>query len=138
MHVMNLRVFLPDHILIEEEVVKINAEAVNGSFTLLPRHIDYVTALVPGLLSYETQSGEERFLAVNGGILVKAGPEVNISTMEATASRDLGELSRLVAEKYQALEEHEREAHVALTRLEIAMFQRLLELRSESRERTYG
>ena len=49
---MNLKVLLPTRVLIEEEVAKVTAEAENGSFTLLPRHIDFVTFLPPGLLSY--------------------------------------------------------------------------------------
>ena len=49
---MRLTVLLPTEILVDEEVVKVVAEAQNGSFCLLPRHIDFVAALVPGLLSF--------------------------------------------------------------------------------------
>ena len=37
---------------LQKEVVKVTAEAPNGQFCLLPRHIDMVSVLVPGLLSY--------------------------------------------------------------------------------------
>ena len=49
---MKLTVLLPTEILVDEEVAKVVAEAQNGSFCLLPRHIDFVAALVPGLLSF--------------------------------------------------------------------------------------
>ena len=53
---MKLMVLLPTEVLIDEEARKITAEAQNGSFCLLPRHIDFVTALVPGILSFEDAS----------------------------------------------------------------------------------
>ena len=37
---MKLKIMLPTEILLEKEVVKISAEAQNGSFCLLERHID--------------------------------------------------------------------------------------------------
>jgi F-type H+-transporting ATPase subunit beta len=47
---MKLMVLLPGEVFMEEEVEKVIAEARNGSFCLLPRHVDFVAALVPGLL----------------------------------------------------------------------------------------
>ncbi len=49
---MKLKILLPTEIMLDEEVTKVTAEAGNGSFCLLPRHIDFVAALVPGLLSF--------------------------------------------------------------------------------------
>ncbi len=46
---MRLKVLLPSQVLIDQEVSKIIAEAENGSFCLLPRHVDFSAALVPGL-----------------------------------------------------------------------------------------
>jgi len=39
---MNLKILLPAGILLNEQVNKVIAEAVNGSFCLLPRHIDFL------------------------------------------------------------------------------------------------
>ncbi len=50
---MKLTVRLPAQILFEEEVSRIRAEAENGWFGLLPKHIDFVTALVPGVLTFQ-------------------------------------------------------------------------------------
>jgi F-type H+-transporting ATPase subunit epsilon len=90
---MKLKVLLPSQILINEEALKISVEAENGSFTMLPRHIDFVAALVPGLLSFVDKDGEERFLAVNEGILVKCGSEVLVSSRDAVIGPDLGSLT---------------------------------------------
>ena len=47
---MRLRVVLPERLLLDEETTKIVAEARNGSFGLLPRHVDFVAGLVPGIV----------------------------------------------------------------------------------------
>jgi F-type H+-transporting ATPase subunit epsilon len=45
-------------------VTKIIAEAEHGVFCLLPQHIDFVAALVPAILSFEAETGEEVFVAI--------------------------------------------------------------------------
>ena len=87
---MKLKVVLPTGTLIEQEVAKITAEAENGSFCLLPHHIDFVAALVPGLLSFENEGGEEEFLAIDEGVLVKCGAEVTVSSRNAVRGAVLG------------------------------------------------
>ena len=53
---MRLTVWLPTQVLMQEEVTRIKAEAENGWFGLLPKHVDFVTALVPGILAFEVAS----------------------------------------------------------------------------------
>ncbi len=80
---MKLKTLIPTQVLIDREVPKVIAEAENGNFCLLPHHIDFVAALVPGILSYTSATGEELFVAVDQGILVKCGREVLVSTFNA-------------------------------------------------------
>jgi F-type H+-transporting ATPase subunit epsilon len=119
-------VLLPTKILIDEEVSKIVAEAENGSFCLLPRHIDFVTALVPGLLSYTTTEMKEEFLALDEGILVKRGPDVLVSTRHAALGPDLGQLRQVIRKQFQELEEHERITRTVLARLEADLVRRFI------------
>ncbi|HHX91770.1 MAG TPA: F0F1 ATP synthase subunit epsilon, partial [Paracoccus sp.] len=98
----------------------------NGSFGLLPRHIDYVTALVPGILTLTAADGAETFLAVDEGVLVKHGAEVRVSTWNALQGR-LGELRAAVLDQFSALGEEEQKARVALGRLEASLVQQVLE-----------
>ena len=79
---MNLRILLPTRILIDRPVDKVITEAENGSFCLLPRHIDFVAALVPGLLSFMADQ-EEQFVAIDEGVLVKNGANVLVSVRDA-------------------------------------------------------
>jgi F-type H+-transporting ATPase subunit epsilon len=125
---MILKVLLPKQVLLEAEVDKVVAEGQNGSFCLRPRHIDFVSALVPGLLQYETTDGEEMFLAIDEGVLVKCGPEVLVSTRHAAQSADLGQLQTLIHEQFTELDERERQTRSALAKIEADFVRRFLEL----------
>ena len=133
---MRVKIALPTRLCYEGKVRKVNAEATNGSFTLLPRHIDFVTALVPGILSFETTraKAEEIFFAVDEGILVKCGPEVLISTRNAVRGADLASLHHTIRAHFETLDEQERRARSALVRLEADFVRRYLELGGERYE----
>lgn len=126
---MRLKVALPSEILLEEPVRRIVAEAENGHFGILPRHIDFVAALVPGILLYEDDEGAERFLGIDEGSLVKRGEEVLVSTRNAVQGDDLGRLRDLVRRKFVELDERERSARSALARLEAGVVRRFIERR---------
>jgi F-type H+-transporting ATPase subunit epsilon len=123
---MRLKVLLPRKVLIDQEVTKVIAEAENGSFCLLPKHIDFVTALVPGILSF-VAAKEEEFLAVDEGILVKCAGEVMVSTRKAVRSKDLGTLKRTVKREFRVLDERERKTRTILAKLEADFARSLFE-----------
>ncbi len=125
---MRLKLLQPTEVILDEEVVKVTAEAQNGAFCLLPRHIDFVTALIPGLLSYETADGEEVFLAVDEGILVKCADQVTVSTRNAVRGLNLGALRETVEQHYKAMDEREKTVRSAMARIEVGFVRRFLEL----------
>ena len=126
---MRLTVLLPTEILVDEEVAKVVAEAQNGSFCLLPRHIDFVAALVPGLLSFvKTMEGAEEFLAADEGLLVKCGPQVLVSTRQAGRGGELGLLRETVEKTFKVLTDQEKRARTALANLEANFIRRFLKL----------
>lgn len=126
---MRLLLLLPGETLLDEPVSKVIAEAAgDGSFCLLPRHVDQIAALVPGLLIYTTPAGEERYLAVDEGTLVKCGPEVRVSVRRAVIGSDLDGLRNTVEQEFERLDEHERSARSALARLEASVVRRFVEL----------
>lgn len=128
---MQLRVSLPERILIDEQSNKIVAEAQNGCFGLLPRHIDFVAALVPGVLIFWTLDGQERFLAIDEGMLVKCDQSVLVSVRNAVIGEDLESLRDIVQSQFVELDEHARAARSALARLEAGVVRRFIELRQE-------
>ena len=97
---MRLKILLPYKIMVDEEVTKIVAEAENGSFGILPRHIDFVTILVPGILFFESKEEEEEFIAIDEGVLVKQGDEVFVSTRNAIQEKDLSQLQKTVEQEF--------------------------------------
>jgi F-type H+-transporting ATPase subunit epsilon len=125
---MNLKVLLPAEVLVKEDVAKVTAEAHNGSFCLLPKHVDFVAALVPGILSFQTAGGREAFVAVDEGILVKCGDEVMVSTRNAMRGPDLGQLRRTVEERFKVLDDREKTARSAMVKIEAGFVRRFLEI----------
>lgn len=125
---MKLTVLLPTGILVDQEVTKVTAEAENGSFCLLPRHIDFLAVLVPGLLSFENVAGEEEFLAVDEGILVKCGAEVTISTRNAVRGAPLGQLREAVEKRFRVLDVREQQARAVLAKLEADLVVRFVRM----------
>lgn len=125
---MRLKVLLPTQVLLDEAVSKVTAEAQNGSFCLLPAHIDFVAALVPGLLSFGTKEGKEVFLAVDEGVLVKQGQNVSISTRNAVRGEDLGRLRKTVEEEFKVLDDREKTARSAMAKIEANFVRRFLEI----------
>jgi F-type H+-transporting ATPase subunit epsilon len=130
---MRLRVLLPERVLVERPVRKVVAEAENGCFGMLPRHVDFVAPLAPGILSYvDDEDGEERFLATAEGMLVKLGDEVLVSVRGATAGGDLGELERAVRREISSRGHRELQARRAVSRLEADIVRRFVDLREEA------
>jgi F-type H+-transporting ATPase subunit epsilon len=126
---MKLKILLPTQVFVDQEVEKVTAEAENGFFTLLPRHIDFVAPLASGLLSFVTSEGREEFLAVDGGTLVKRGQEVLVSTRNSVRGPDLGKLREVIVEHYKKIDEHEKQVRSATAKLEADLVQRFIELR---------
>lgn len=125
---MSLKVRLPAAVLFEAEVSRIRAEAENGWFGLLPKHVDFVTALVPGVLTYEPPGGPEEYLAVDRGVLVKCGSEVSVSTRQAVRGTSLGQLKQQVERQFLLERERERAAKALESKLEADLVRRLLEM----------
>jgi len=125
---MNLTILLPEETLMDRKVSKIVAEAPNGFFCLLPRHVDFATAIVPGILSFTTQDGEEVFLAVDEGVLVKQSTAVLVSTLNAAMGEALGRLEETVAQNFQKRDEQEEKALQAMRKIEAGFVKRFLDI----------
>lgn len=154
---MRLRIFLPEKVLLDRPAATVTAEGRSGSFGLLPRHVDFVEPLVPGILSFvpaadpekeaddagehrrgqaspdpeptpradrpdagvpADDAGPEVFVAVDEGVLVKCGFDVRVSVRNAVRGPELGELERMVRDRFQRLDERERAMRTALAKLE--------------------
>lgn len=129
---MTLKVLLPFRVFAEKiGVSRIVAETHEGSFGLLPHRLDCVAALAPGILTYETEAEGEVFLAVDEGVLIKAGPEVLVSVRRALVGKDLGLLREAVTKEFLTLDEQEQSVRAVMAKLETGFLKRFATLKHE-------
>ena len=128
---MTLKVLLPFEIFAEKTgASRIVAETRGGSSGLLPHRLDCVAALMPGILIYETESEGEVYVAVDEGVLIKAGPDVLVSVRNAIAGTDLGQLREAVEREFLHLDEREKSLRSVLAKMEGDLMRRMATLRN--------
>jgi F-type H+-transporting ATPase subunit epsilon len=116
---MRLKVLLPFRVFADKtDVTRIVAETRDGSFGLLPRRRDCVAALVPGILTYESEADGEVFIAVDEGVLVKIGDAVRVSVRRASGGADLASLRDAVQRDFLTLDALALAARAASQKLE--------------------
>ena len=127
---MDLRILLPGKTYWQGRVKRITGEAINGFFCLLPRHVDFITIMTPGIFFALTEKEEDLYLAINEGILIKANEQVTLSTRSAVKGDNLGELKKEVEENFIKINQQEEGARSALQKLEADFVRRFLDLES--------
>jgi len=129
---MTLTILLPFRIFAKlDNVSRIVAETLQGSFGLLPHRLDCAAALVPGILSYTTNADKTTYLAVDQGTLIKSGDCVFISVRRAITGTNLNDLQEAVIREYLTLNTQEREMRSVVAKMESGFIGRLAELRHE-------
>ena len=124
---MRLVITLPNRVELSAAIDAVRAEGVHGTFAMLPRHLDFVVLLVPGILTCRLESGGRRHVAVDGGVLVKVGDEVRVATETAVSGERLEELERTVVEDFRRRDRRDRDTRAALARIESHLIQESLE-----------
>lgn len=126
---MHLKILLPYKIFADiKNVIRLVMETNAGSYGILPQRLDYTAALVPGILLYETEKEGIKYIAVDEGVIVKAGKEVLVSVRNAMGDAPLGKLRTLVEQEMMKLDDIEINARSAMAKLEtgfIRNFQKL-------------
>ncbi|MFP4661401.1 MAG: F0F1 ATP synthase subunit epsilon [Halanaerobiales bacterium] len=124
---MRLKLMIPNKTILDELVNKITAPGTEGSFQILPKHIDVVWGLQPGILIIDLEN-QERYYAIDQGVLVKQGDYVYISCFNAIKGDSLDELELMVKEKFHSFDEREKKAREVLVKLEMDMVRRYSEI----------
>ena len=117
---MNLKVMTPYSVVLNTPVSQVTVEAVDGFFTLKPKHVDFVNALKSGIISYKKEE-KEAFIACNRGVVVKKGDEVSISTPLAILGENLDDLKKKIAVDFRMMEEERKEVRLSMARLEVGL-----------------
>ncbi len=126
---MQVTLRLPNGILFDGPALRLTAVAQNGSFGILPNHIDFVTALVPSVLSLMTPERNWLIFGIDEGVLVKKAHAVAVTTRRGVQGKDLKTLRDTVQTTFLRVDEEERVARTALSRLEANIVRRFADLR---------
>lgn len=124
---MDLKILLPSEIFTERSAVsRIVAETLQGSMGILPRRLDCVAALVPGILLFEDDDQGETYVAVDEGVLVKRGSRVLVSVRNAIGGDDLGLLHEAIVREFLNLDEEARRVRQVLAKMESMFIRRFV------------
>ena len=127
---IQLKILLPYKVFAEiKNVKKIVVETSVGSYGILPGRLDCTAALVTGILMYETDSEGEKYIAVNDGILIKAGSDVMISVRNAIGNAPLGKLREVVEKDMMQLDDLEINARTVMAKLETGFLRNFQKIR---------
>ena len=125
---MTVTLRLPTRTLFEGQATRLTAMAQNGAFGIWPNHADFVTALVPSVMALRLTDGTEAIFGIDEGLLVKKGHKVTVTALRGVHGDDLGTLQDTVEASFVQMDEEERQARSALSRLEADMVRRFAEL----------
>lgn len=125
---MTVTLRLPTRTLFEGQATRLTAMAQNGAFGILPNHVDFVTALVPSVMAVSLADGSEEIFGIDEGLLVKKGHKVVVAALRGVRGDDLGTLQETVEASFVQMDDEERQARTALSRLEADMVRRFAEL----------
>ncbi|HSG89516.1 MAG TPA: F0F1 ATP synthase subunit epsilon [Pseudomonadales bacterium] len=126
---MKLRILLPFGVFATIDAVRsIVIETPGGSWGLLPRRLDCVAALAPGILSCDADTTGEVFFAVDEGVLVKTGADVRVSVRRAIRGERLTELRAAVEREFLQLDADERDLRQVMAKLETGFLHRFADV----------
>jgi F-type H+-transporting ATPase subunit epsilon len=126
---MNITIRLPIQTLFEGTATQVGAVAPDGAFGIMPNHIDFVTAIVPSVLTLRLRDGSEAIFGLDEGLLIKKGHKVDIVSLRGVHGDDLSTLRETVDARFVQMDEDERQARASLSRLEADMVRRFAELK---------
>ena len=114
---MKLKIITPLDIFYVDDVSKIKAEGLEGNFSILPNHADYVSSITTSIFSFE-KDGKIEFFAVDSGVLIKYGENVDFSVRHAIKGNDLENLKKQMEINFKEMEDEEKQTKTALASLE--------------------
>ena len=109
------------------DIIAVRAEDASGSFGVLDRHADLLTALAISVVQWRHADGRVGYCAVRRGVLsVRGGHDVSIATRQAQLGDDLDQLEHVVLARFRTELETERTERVAATRLHMAAIRQII------------
>jgi len=88
---LHLEIVTPEARTFSGEARMVTVPGVEGLLGILPEHMPLMTEIHPGELSFTTEDGEERVLAVGSGFLEVLPDRVSVMTDMAVTEADIDE-----------------------------------------------
>jgi len=121
---VNLDILTPSG-TIELDVDSLTAVDGSGSFGLMSRHADFISALRPCILEH-TKAGVTGYVVVDGGIVRVEAGRATVATRRAVQGGDMDELRGLLAGEFRASEEKEATFMDLLSNMEKLLVDRMV------------
>lgn len=115
-----------------EDIAHMSIDTPTGSVGFLPRRLDCVCPVIPGILAYRRHAQtEDEYIAVDTGILIKTGNKVSVSVHHAIASNNLAELEEVIHAEFEHLDEQEKLVRSISAGIETKLIRRFVEFSHE-------
>ena len=125
---LELEILAPDRLIVRTPIVALQAADASGRFGLRTGHEDFLTVLVPCVVRYQTAEGQERFAAVDGGVLVLEGGRIALVTRDAVVAERLDRVADAAAAMLEGRRLRERTARAEFAELQTSLLHELGEV----------
>jgi F-type H+-transporting ATPase subunit epsilon len=110
---LTLKIITPERIVLEKAVDEVTATAIDGEFSVLPKHEPLVSALAIDVLRYKAE-GHEHFASVIGGMLEVSNDVVTVLSDAAELDTEID-----VARAHQARDRAQAEQTQRTDKLDV-------------------
>lgn len=132
----HLQLVTPEHVLIDEQVTSAEIPAKGGYFGVLPGHAPLLSALDPGILSFQGGHSEDREFFVDGGFVEVCDNHVRVLADHAERRQDVqaGNAEQRLKEGNEALRKAQTPHEVDVAMATVKKAQARLETARQQRE----
>jgi F-type H+-transporting ATPase subunit epsilon len=110
---LTLKIITPERIVLEKAVDEVTATAIDGEFSVLPKHEPLVSALAIDVLRYKAE-GQEHFASIIGGMLEVSNEVVTVLSDAAELDTEID-----VARAHQARDRAQAEQTQRVDKLDV-------------------
>jgi F-type H+-transporting ATPase subunit epsilon len=125
---VKVRILTPSEVVLDEEAEHVTAEDASGSLGIREDHATLVTALVPGIVRVRGGSQTERYVAVNGGMMLVNGNVVEIVSRQAVMGNDLASLEENVVAGFERDVQEDKVNRAAFEKLRLSFLRGVVEM----------
>jgi F-type H+-transporting ATPase subunit epsilon len=132
---LRLEIITPVATVFSEDVEMVTLPGVEGEMGILPQHVPLMTQLVPGEMVVR-QNGQDRFLAVGGGLVEVTGDHVAILTDLAIAAENIDKAMAEEARQRAQARLKEKLSAEEVANVNAALARSLAQIRVKRRQRS--